>query len=219
MLIIGPEGQRERERAWGRAGGGAPEEAARVHRGHAEVHGLAEDGAQGSDRGRREAGERGPDRHGALCTGYAPAGPALVPVCRGRTNSIAANAPGPRAMCLCRMATLVRSGFELLWGGERARDALEGEGAQRWFQKRSDRRLEEVAQAVGGGYCRLQMPLKLAFGVRETVAGHRLGALEGGGYPPPVPMHRWRGLSRVRRRYVQAPWSMPVNPPVPFLWS
>ena len=33
----------------------------------------------------------------------------------------------------------------------------------------------------GGGCCRLQMPLRLAFGVRETVAGHRLDALEGGG--------------------------------------
>ena len=47
------------------------------------------------------------------------------------------------------------------------------------------RRLEGVAKAVGGGYCRLQMPLKLAFGVRRTVAGRRLGALEGygGGLP------------------------------------
>ena len=43
-------------------------------------------------------------------------------------------------------------------------------------QERVDRRLEEVAKAVGGGYCRLQMPLKLALGVRETVAGRRLGA-------------------------------------------
>ena len=32
----------------------------------------------------------------------------------------------------------------------------------------SDRRLEEVAKAVGGGYCRLQMPLKLALAVRGT---------------------------------------------------
>ena len=42
-----------------------------------------------------------------------------------------------------------------------------------------------VRQAVGGGcqngYGRLQMPLRLALGVRGTVAGHRLGALEGGG--------------------------------------
>ena len=44
--------------------------------------------------------------------------------------------------------------------------------------------LEEVAKAVGGGYCRLQMPLKLALGVTETVAGHRLGALEEGYLPP-----------------------------------
>ena len=52
-------------------------------------------------------------------------------------------------------------------------------------QGRSGRRLEEVAEAVGGGYCRLQMPLKLALGVRGTVVGHRLGALEGGGGVPP----------------------------------
>ena len=43
-------------------------------------------------------------------------------------------------------------------------------------------RLEEVAEVVGGGYCRLQMPLKLALAVRETVAGRRLGAME----PPPL---------------------------------
>ena len=51
------------------------------------------------------------------------------------------------------------------------RDSLEGEGPQRRPRKRFDRRLEEVAKAVGGGYCRLQMPLKLALGVRGTVAG------------------------------------------------
>ena len=38
------------------------------------------------------------------------------------------------------------------------RDALEAKGPQRRPQRRSDRRLEEVAKAVGGGYCRLQMP-------------------------------------------------------------
>ena len=66
------------------------------------------------------------------------------------------------------------------------RDALEGKGPHRRPQQRLDRRLEEVAKAVEGGYCRLQMPLKLALGVRGTVAGHRLGALEGGGgYLPP----------------------------------
>ena len=65
------------------------------------------------------------------------------------------------------------------------RDALEGKGPWRRPQKRLDRRLEEVAKAVGGGYCRPQMPLKLALGVRETVAGHKLGALEGGAGLPP----------------------------------
>ena len=46
-------------------------------------------------------------------------------------------------------------------------------------QQRLDRRLEAVDKAVGGRHCRLQMPLTLAFAVRETVAGHRLGALGG----------------------------------------
>ena len=62
-------------------------------------------------------------------------------------------------------------------GLHRGRVALEGKGPQRRPQQRLDRRLGEVATAVGGGYCRLQMPLKL-----------RLGALEGGGgggYLPP----------------------------------
>ena len=78
-----------------------------------------------------------------------------------------------------------------------SRDALEGKAPRRRPQKRLDRRFEEVAKAVGGGYCRLQMPLRLALGVRGTVAGHRLGALEGrglaqglggggGGVPPPL---------------------------------
>ena len=62
------------------------------------------------------------------------------------------------------------------------RVALEGKGPQ----KQLGRRLEAVAKAVGGGYCHLQMPLKLALAVRETVAGRRLGALEGGrDLPPP----------------------------------
>ena len=39
---------------------------------------------------------------------------------------------------------------------------------------------------------RLQMPLKPALGVRGTVAGRRLGALEGG-LSPPVPVHPWVG--------------------------
>ena len=46
-------------------------------------------------------------------------------------------------------------------------------------------RLEEVAKAVGGGYCRLQMPLTPALAVRGTVAGRRLGAWRGGGGTSP----------------------------------
>ena len=61
------------------------------------------------------------------------------------------------------------------------RDASEGKGPQRRPQRRLGRRLEEVTEAVGGGFCRLQMPLKPAPAVRGTVAGHRLGALGGGG--------------------------------------
>ena len=61
------------------------------------------------------------------------------------------------------------------------RVALEGKGPQKRSQRRLDRRLEEVAKAVGGGYCRLQMHLSLTLAARATVAGHRLGAWEGGG--------------------------------------
>ena len=103
------------------------------------------------------------------------------------------------------------------------RDALEGKGPQRQPQRRLGRRLEEVAKAVGGGYCRLQMPLRLALGVRETVAGHGLGALEGG-YP--LPMHPWpRARTQtsvprtppVRRRPAQTSCSGPSlqTPPAP----
>ena len=59
------------------------------------------------------------------------------------------------------------------------RDALDGEGPQRGPKEPLDRRLKEVTKAVGGGCCRLQMVLKLALAVRETVAGRRLGAPEG----------------------------------------
>ena len=40
-------------------------------------------------------------------------------------------------------------------GGGEGRDALEGKGPQRRARKRLGRRLEEVAKAVRGGYCRL----------------------------------------------------------------
>ena len=56
-----------------------------------------------------------------------------------------------------------------------------GSGTIAWPQRQLDRRLEEAAEAVGGVYRRSQMPLKLALALRGTVAGHRLGPLEGGG--------------------------------------
>ena len=67
------------------------------------------------------------------------------------------------------------------------RDALEGKGPQRRAQRRLDGRLEEVAKAVGGGYCRLQMPLAIGTWREGDVPGRRLGALQGGGggYLPP----------------------------------
>ena len=84
---------------------------------------------------------------------------------------------------------------------------VSGEGRA---QTRLGRRLEEVAKAVGGGYCRLQMPLRLALAVRGTVAAHMLGALEGGGggvagrspppsgasLPHPQPKGGWRRLPK-----------------------
>ena len=71
------------------------------------------------------------------------------------------------------------------------RDALEGKAPQRRPEERLDRRLEEVDKAVGGGYCRLQMPLKLALAIQMAVAGHRLGAVDVGGRGDllPLPMH------------------------------
>ena len=46
------------------------------------------------------------------------------------------------------------------------------EGPQRRPQKRLDRPLGEVAQAVGGGYCRLQKPLTLALAIKWPKARH-----------------------------------------------
>ena len=77
-------------------------------------------------------------------------------------------------------------GGEGVLGGGPPRGALAGKGPQRPPGRRLDRRLEDVAEAAGGGYCPLQVPLRLALGARETVAGR--SALEGG-VPPPLPMH------------------------------
>ena len=86
--------------------------------------------------------------------GTAPGGGGAAPRGRGRPSSVPPCAAPPGG-CIGRA------------------------GPRRGPRRRLGRRLEEVAKAVGGGYCRLQMPLRLALGVRGTVAGHRLGALEG----------------------------------------
>ena len=91
------------------------------------------------------------------------------------------------------------------------RDASEGKGSQRGPQRRLGRRLEGVTKAVEGGCCRLQMPLRLALGVRGTVAGHRLGALEGGWWgllpfqcipgPDALPCHEAMACGHMGQRY------------------
>ena len=85
------------------------------------------------------------------------------------------------------------------------KDALEGKGPQRQPRKRLGKRLEEAAKAVGGSYCWLQMPWKLALCVRGTVAGHRLGALQGGG-----------GGSPPSLRYTMP---HPAQPQHPYHWA
>ena len=59
------------------------------------------------------------------------------------------------------------------------RDASEGNGPERRPQRRLGRRLEEVAEAVGGGYCRLRRPSKPALmtatrPLRNTRGGSRV---------------------------------------------
>ena len=53
-------------------------------------------------------------------------------------------------------------------GGGGAGMHQKGKGPQRRPQRRVDKRLEEAAKAVGGGYCRLQIPLKPALTARGT---------------------------------------------------
>ena len=79
------------------------------------------------------------------------------------------------------------------------RYALEGKGPRRRPLRRLDGRLEEAAKAVGGRLLSVTNAIEAALGVRGTVAGHRLGALEGGGGGglPPLPLHPWAPLPRV----------------------
>ena len=127
-----------------------------------------------------------------------------------RPNARPSSAPlGPRGVFHNDWEATVWCGHRTLWttccrsvsnAGGRGRGA--GGGGQGVFRRdrTSEAAPEAVRSAVGGGskavrggFCQLQMPLKLAVAVRETVAGHRLGALKGGGVPPPFPMHPWGG--------------------------
>ena len=108
---------------------------------------------------------------GASCTGCGAT---------ARVDEGAQRAPHPNGLSVGR--------------GGGGRDALKGKGPQRRVQRRLDKWLEEVAKAVGGGYCRLQMPLRLAFGVRGTVAGHRVwGGCPGGGRGGSPPSNAFPG--------------------------
>jgi hypothetical protein len=79
-------------------------------------------------------------------------------------------------------------------GSEEPNPAAHRCGMVRIHRNGSDPRGGPRSGYIGGwrrlpkrlGACRFQMPLKLALAVRGTVAGHRLGALEGGvRYLPP----------------------------------
>ena len=62
----------------------------------------------------------------------------------------------------------VALGAEGPGGGRGGQGGVGREGASEAGRRRLGRRLEEVAEAVGG-CCRLQMPLKPALAVRGTV--------------------------------------------------
>ena len=73
---------------------------------------------------------------------------------------------------------------------------------------------------VVGGYCRLQTPLKLTLGVRETVAGHGLGALKRRPPPPPSNASLALGCHAVLRVSDVTP-PLPTHTPPPaglILW-
>ena len=99
-----------------------------------------------------------------------PPKPTLDPSPQPQTHEDGAGLQGVGRRVVC---PLNQNLAVLIQGGGGGRDALEGKGPQRRPQrrpqKRFDRRLKQVAKAVRGGYCRLQMPLKLALGC--TVVG------------------------------------------------
>ena len=93
-------------------------------------------------------------------------------------------------------------------------DALE----EKELQRRLGRGLEEVAKAVAGGCCRLLMPLRLALGVRGTVAG-RPGLGGGGAYLLPFECIPWGGggslSQREREREREREKDRAAAPPLP----
>ena len=81
--------------------------------------------------------------------------------------------------------------------------SLEGKAPQRRPQERLDRRSEEIAKAVGGGYCRLEMPLELEL----SVWGHWLGmglAHWKGDPPPPPPSNASLSITSLDPRHSPA---------------
>ena len=88
--------------------------------------------------------------------------PAVMRLCTMCSGCAPPCTPPPQIFILppCPLCRVQRGDHQQLVRG-RVRDALEGKGCQRQPQKPVDRRLEEVAKVVGGGYCRLLMPLSL----------------------------------------------------------
>jgi hypothetical protein len=108
---------------------------------------------------------------------------------RPRVHTPTKRCAGPTSTVLSRASPSNGTGAVLeAFGGDCSQNTGGGQGCirrERTSEAALDRRLEEVAKAVGSGYCRLQMPSTPALGVRGTVAGHRLGALAGGGGTSP----------------------------------
>ena len=95
-------------------------------------------------------------------------------ICSGAVCHTPFRPPSPADGPCGRVGAGVGHGSHSEWGGGGVssgkwalmppppRVALEGKGPQRRSHRRLGRRLKEVAEAVGGGYCRIQMPWSLA---------------------------------------------------------
>ena len=127
-------------------------------------------------------GRRGP-RGGGAGRPPTPKGPTTPPAppAPAAPGGPGGTPGGPPAHAPAAAVPTAPAGVGQAGGNAGTSDACEGKGPP----GRLDRRLEGVAKAVGGGYCRLQMPVSLGLGIRGTVARRRLGALDGG--VPPTP--------------------------------